>query len=375
MSGDKLCTLQQLAGFAAQHGMIWVPLGQLPGWQDSTGSAADLNRLSAFLGLMAQSNSDEGPGSAPPPSDRRTGELYGRRVAVLTHRWAAGRPDTQSRAAQAWPAETPACWIGQPLLAATGLRSLPWPAHIVPAIPAWKRCTDLVPGQTCDAHRQVWDPFGTLRNTLWIGGGQWSGKSTVARILARRYGLTAYHYDYHDARGHQDRRIARRVRLGEPPSDPDPDETWVDTTPEQMAAGTLAGFPIRFEWVLDDLRGLVSGRPLIGEGWGLRPELIAPITDSPRRMLVMIATEAFRQRQLHELPRAATISDQVRDPARAQCNRLARDRIVAEDAASSAHRLGIRVIEVDGICDAEAIADIVAEHFRPYLSYPAVGED
>jgi NAD(P)H dehydrogenase (quinone) len=96
MSGDKLSTLQQLACFASQHGMIWVPLGQLPGWQDSTGSAADLNRLSAFLGLMAQSNSDEGPGSAPPHSDRRTGELYGRRVAVVTHRWAAGRPDTQS---------------------------------------------------------------------------------------------------------------------------------------------------------------------------------------------------------------------------------------------------------------------------------------
>lgn len=64
----------------------------------------------------------------------------------------------------------------------------------------------------------VWDPFGTLRGTLWIGGGQWAGKSTIARNLARRYGLTAYHYDYHDARGHEDRRIARRVRLGEPPA-------------------------------------------------------------------------------------------------------------------------------------------------------------
>ena len=58
MSGDKLCTLQQLAGFAAQHGMIWIPLGQLPGWQSSNGTAADLNRLASFLGVMAQSNSD-----------------------------------------------------------------------------------------------------------------------------------------------------------------------------------------------------------------------------------------------------------------------------------------------------------------------------
>ena len=89
MSGDKLCTLQQLAGFAAQHGMIWISLGQLPGWQDTTGSPADPNRLSSFLGLMAQSNSDQGPDHAPPESDHRTGRLFGRRVALVTHRWAA----------------------------------------------------------------------------------------------------------------------------------------------------------------------------------------------------------------------------------------------------------------------------------------------
>jgi hypothetical protein len=231
-----------------------------------------------------------------------------------------------------------------------------------------------VTGQPPGPRGEIWDPFGTLRGALWVGGGQWAGKSTVARILARRYGLTAYHYDYHDARGHDDRRIARRVRLGEPAHGPDPDDTWVNTTPEQMAAATLAGFPVRFEWALDDLRGLVSGRPVIAEGWGLRPELVAPIIDSPRRMAVMVATEEFRQRQLRDLPRAATLSQQVSDPARGQRNRLARDRIVAEDAASSARRLGIRVIEVDGTHDPNAIAGIVADHFRPYLP-PRAADD
>lgn len=58
----------------------------------------------------------------------------------------------------------------------------------------------------------------------------------------------------------------------------------MNPTPEQMAADTVAGFPARFEWALDDLRALVSGKPVIAEGWGLRPELVAPIIDSPRRM-------------------------------------------------------------------------------------------
>src|SRR5260370_37941304 len=51
MSGDKLCTLQHLAALAAQPGMIWIPLGQLPGGESSTGTAADLNRIASFLGL------------------------------------------------------------------------------------------------------------------------------------------------------------------------------------------------------------------------------------------------------------------------------------------------------------------------------------
>lgn len=64
---------------------------------------------------------------------------------------------------------------------------------------------------------QLWDPSATLRGALWIGGDQWTGKSTIARLLADRYGLTAYHYDYHDARAYNDRRITRRVKLGQPP--------------------------------------------------------------------------------------------------------------------------------------------------------------
>jgi 2-phosphoglycerate kinase len=213
---------------------------------------------------------------------------------------------------------------------------------------------------------ETWDPFGTLRNALWIGGAQWAGKSTVARILAVRHGITAYHYDYHDARAHNDRRIARRLLLNEPPA-ASADDTWVHSSPEDMAAQTLAGFPIRFEWALDDLRALVSGRPILAEGWGLRPSLVAPLIDSPRRMVVMVPTQEFRSHQVRVLPRAAAIGAQVSDPALGQRNRLARDRLVAEDAVLSAVELGIRVIEVDGVADAEAVADVVSDHFSPYL--------
>lgn len=82
-SGDKLNSLLQLAVFAAQHGMIWVGLGLLPGNNSSKGSVNDLNRLGGFLGAMAQSNVDQGPEAGPIASDLKTAAHLGERVAAI----------------------------------------------------------------------------------------------------------------------------------------------------------------------------------------------------------------------------------------------------------------------------------------------------
>ncbi|MEE6259291.1 hypothetical protein [Plantactinospora sonchi] len=212
-----------------------------------------------------------------------------------------------------------------------------------------------------------WDPFTTLQNALWIGGGQWAGKSTVAGMLADRYGLTHYHYDYHDARGHLDRRTAQQLRRGETPSEVDAESMWIRSTVEQAVESARSVFVERFEYVLDDLRALVSPHPIIADGWGLRPELVAPLISSPQRMVVMVPTEEFRQHQLQYLPRAGTLRIDVSDAQLAQRNRIARDRLLAEDAVRNAKRLNIRVIEVDGSRDAHAMTSLVAEHFYEFL--------
>jgi 2-phosphoglycerate kinase len=208
----------------------------------------------------------------------------------------------------------------------------------------------------------VWDPFGTIGNAFWIGGGQCAGKSTVARILAHRHGLTAYHFDYQNVHAHYDRRLARLVRSGEPTQDPDPEDLWIRHTPAEMAAQVLADFHTDFEWVLDDLRALVSGNPIIAEGWGLRPELVAGMGFA-QRMLIMVPTEEFRSYQLRTLDRARAIHAQVSDPEKAQRNRIERDALITADAVASARRLDIPIIEVDGSQPAESVADMVAVRF------------
>ena len=211
-----------------------------------------------------------------------------------------------------------------------------------------------------------------MSTVLWIGGAQWAGKSTVAWLLSRRYGLTAYHYDFHDRRGHYDRAVAHAGRYPHRHAwqvlhEHDPDRTWVRSTPEEMAEGCRHSFVERFGMVLDDLRALSSGRPLVAEGWGLRPELVAPLLDSPRQAVFLVPTETFRRRQLRELPRASRITAQVSDPERALANRTDRDRLLAHDVVESARQQGLRVIEVDGSLSVGGLADIVAEHFEEWL--------
>ena len=84
--GDKQNTLYQLLTLAAQHGMVWIGLGLPPGNNNSKGSSDDLNRTGASLGLMAQANADQGVEGIG-PSEFRTAEAFGRRIAEATLRW------------------------------------------------------------------------------------------------------------------------------------------------------------------------------------------------------------------------------------------------------------------------------------------------
>ncbi|MFI5984802.1 flavodoxin family protein [Streptomyces sp. NPDC051555] len=89
-SGDKGNTLDYFQTLAAQHGMNWINLGLKPGWNSSTASENDINRLGFFDGAAAQSNSDQGVEGVH-KADLLTAEHLGRRVAGTTRVFLAGR--------------------------------------------------------------------------------------------------------------------------------------------------------------------------------------------------------------------------------------------------------------------------------------------
>lgn len=224
-----------------------------------------------------------------------------------------------------------------------------------------------------DSPRAILVALARLDEVLWIGGAQWAGKTTVARLLAARYPLVVYAYDYHDARSHTARARAEADRF---PTfnafldglDADPDSVWSAPSPAEMAEQMLAIFSERFQMVQEDVAALPDGTPVLAEGWGLRPDLVAPHLDLRERAIFLVPSESFRQSQLTTLDRARCLdASGLRTPMRAQRNRVERDRVLADDVAERAVALNLPLIVVDGSENEAAIAARVAKQFRPYL--------
>ena len=99
-AGDKLHTLSSLAVFAAQHHMHWVNLGLGAGWNSTSGSEDDLNRLGFWLGAGAATDVDVDPDDVH-PSDVRTCHHLGHRVATVTRQLNLGRAASAPAASSA----------------------------------------------------------------------------------------------------------------------------------------------------------------------------------------------------------------------------------------------------------------------------------
>ena len=91
LSGDKMATLQQFSVLAAQHGMIWVSLGEGAAQQEGEAHQRgpnQINRLGSFMGVMTQAENVAAEGSIP-EGDLKTAEIYGARVAGVAAKLAA----------------------------------------------------------------------------------------------------------------------------------------------------------------------------------------------------------------------------------------------------------------------------------------------
>jgi hypothetical protein len=205
-----------------------------------------------------------------------------------------------------------------------------------------------------------------LARVRWIAGGTGSGKSTVAAILAARYGLDIYDGDraerVYAARADPVRqpRLAAIVAMT-------PRQRWLERPVEQVFAEMPSLHGETFGFVLDDLLARPAAAGLLVDDFRTLPGRVAPLLTFPGQAVFLLPTARFRERAL---------GDRYADPARARANwgdedtaamlaaRLARDDLWDAEVRRQAREADLPVLEVDGTRSAAELASELARMFR-----------
>ena len=205
-----------------------------------------------------------------------------------------------------------------------------------------------------------------LAHVLWLGGPPDSGKTAIAQILARKWGLQVYHFDRHepahfaqaDPQRHPALYAAHPARL-------DAETRWLGSRPEAMARDTIASWTERAAMACDDLLGLPTKPRLIAEGPGFFPAVLAPLLVDPRRAVWLLPTEEFKRASVARREKLAGVP--LSDLARARENLIRRDLLMGQQIAAQCNFFGLTLFPVDGSADLATMADRVAAHFAPFL--------
>jgi broad-specificity NMP kinase len=191
-----------------------------------------------------------------------------------------------------------------------------------------------------------------LSHVVWIGGPQGSGKTSIAAVLADRFGWQLYNIDH--------RTWVHEARM--PPtefSSLSMDERWVSASTEQMLKWFVTQSRHRMRLILEDLRDLPAEPACIVEGPQLFPTSVSAVLREPDQALfLMTDLDEMRERLRARGPiKGAT------DGERARENAIERDVLIARTIGWEARDLRLAVLPVDRPLD--AMIERAAEALAP----------
>ena len=202
-----------------------------------------------------------------------------------------------------------------------------------------------------------------LRHVYWIGGGSGTGKSTIARRLAARHGLSVYSTDA-AMPDHAGRIASQAAPYLRDFAAMDMDERWVNRSPGAMLE-TFHWFRGEgFGLIVEDLLRPPAVPGVLAEGFRLLPGLVRPLLAAPRHAVWLAPTPAFRRAAFESRGSLLEIARQTSDPDRALRNLLERDRMFTERIRAEATELGLPVIDVDTTISADELTRRVAAVFE-----------
>lgn len=197
-----------------------------------------------------------------------------------------------------------------------------------------------------------------LSCVLWIGGATDAGKTTIAQLIAERRKLPCYHYDRYDVAHHE---LLARANRYVPMT---LEESWLRPTPPELLERCWQSFANRLPLMLEDLLAMPKDTPVLAEGFGLTPELIAPLLSDSRKAIYLFPTATFKYASMERRQKLAGLGEQA---AEARKNLFIRDMLLADRLRGQARAQGFAVLDVDGTDSAEQIALSIEQQFAPFL--------
>ena len=195
----------------------------------------------------------------------------------------------------------------------------------------------------------------SLDHVLWLGGSACADKSTAARVLAKTYGLSLYSCDER-FEAHRRRVSPERHPHFHRLMDLPPEALWAPPVATQVR-DLLLFYEDEFAMVVEDLREIPG--PVIAEGVGMLPALVAEVLTEAHRACWLIASPEFRREHYPRRGLAGLLGGYL-DPRRAYEDWMARDDGIAIHLESQAALLALPCLKVDGgSTEAETVPALV----------------
>jgi len=194
---------------------------------------------------------------------------------------------------------------------------------------------------------------------LWLGGSACAGKTTAAKALAKSHGLYLYscdeRFEEHRRRASPERHPNFHRLMDLPPT-----ELWRPPVATQVR-DLLLFYEDEFAMVVEDLRETQG--PVIAEGVGLLPALVAEVLGKPHQACWLIATPEFRRR--HYSQRGLTdLLGGYPNPQRTYEDWMARDDEIAAHLESQAAALALPRLVVNASRTEAETVEMLARKLR-----------
>ena len=182
----------------------------------------------------------------------------------------------------------------------------------------------------------------------WIGGSFSGGKTTTTQLLGERYELEVYRLDWHMLNDPAFEEFL--IKSG----------NWFWMSNELKMGRYIPAFPV----AVGQIEDLSRAGPVIVEGPGLLPQLLANHGVAPQKIIYLLPTPSH-QRKVNWI-RGEWVQRTIApfaDPERAWEEWMQLDEQFADLIEVAATEAGYRCVRNDGTLSAEDVAQLVERHF------------